>query len=62
MTTWKDSSSKFPRCSHLLVTLVFPFQNDGEHEAFRLDLQQQVVRGHLHHPLPQQEGKKTADL
>ena len=29
--------------------------NAREHEAVRLHLQQQVVHGHLHHPLPQQE-------
>ena len=34
----------------------FPEPNAREFEAVRLDLQQQVVRRHLHHPLPQQEG------
>jgi len=28
----------------------------GEFKAVRLDLQQQVVHGHLDHPLPEQEG------
>ncbi len=30
--------------------------DDGVDEAVRLDLQQQVVHGDVHHPLPQQEG------
>ena len=30
--------------------------HDRVDEALRLDLQQQVVRGDVHHPLPQQEG------
>ena len=34
----------------------FSESHAGEPEAVRLDLQQQVVRRHLHHPLPQQEG------
>ena len=38
---------------HLLIN---DFKDDGEHEAVRQHLQQQVVRRHLNHPLPQQEG------
>ena len=34
-------------------------QDDGEHEVVRQYLQQQVVRGHIHHPLPQQKGKEA---
>ena len=30
--------------------------DDGEHEALRLHLQQQMVRRHVHHLVPQQEG------
>jgi hypothetical protein len=40
----------------------FSESNAGEFEAVRLDLQQQVVRGHLHHPLPQQEGDDHEDI
>ncbi len=29
--------------------------NAGEFEAFRLNLQQQMVHRHIHYPLPQQE-------
>ncbi len=29
--------------------------NAREFETFRLDLQQQVVHRHVHHPLPQQK-------
>ena len=36
--------------------LPFSEPNAREFEIVRLDLQQQVVRRHLHHPLPQQEG------
>ena len=41
------------RCETVL-TLTEP--NARIAEAFRLNLQQQVVHRHLHHPLPEQEG------
>ena len=43
-------------CRRIKTELIFlPEPHAREFEALRLDLQQQVVRRHLHHPLPQQE-------
>ncbi len=44
---------------HALYAIdILPFTEPHarESEAVRLDMQQQVVRRHLHHPLPEQEG------
>lgn len=40
----------------LQLHLAFAESNDGEHGAVRLDLQQQVVREDVDHPLPEQDG------
>ena len=38
------------------MSLHFSEPDARESETVRLDLQQQVVYGHVHNPLPQQEG------
>ena len=47
------------KCSQMNIKLppILPLEpHDGEHEAVRLNLQQQMVHRDLHYSVPQQEG------